>query len=86
MLLSGSIDHLCIVQQFPDKMLTITAAVPHIFPVKRAVAAETDCAAVSTVKQKSVLLMFCGWQPAKIKCLIWEEYGFLQLYKRFLNG
>lgn len=36
--------------------------------------------------QKNVLFMFCGRQPNKIKCLIWEGDGFLLLYKRLLDG
>lgn len=36
--------------------------------------------------QKNVLFMFCGRQPTKIKCLVWEGDGFLLLYKRLLDG
>ena len=30
--------------------------------------------------------MFCGRQPTKIKCLVWEGDGFLLLYKRLQDG
>ncbi len=36
--------------------------------------------------QKNVLFMFCGRQPTKIKCPIWEGDGFLLPYKRLLDG
>ena len=36
--------------------------------------------------QKNVLFMFYGRIPAKIKCLVWEEDGFLLLYKRLQDG
>ena len=36
--------------------------------------------------QKNVLFMFCGRKLDKIKCLIWEDDGFLLLYKRLLDG
>ena len=36
--------------------------------------------------QKTVLFMFCGRRPDKIKCLNWEGAGFLLLYKRLLDG
>ncbi len=36
--------------------------------------------------QKNDLFMFCGRKPDKVKCLIWEEDGFLLLYKQLLDG
>ena len=32
------------------------------------------------------LFMFCGIKSDRIKCLVWENDGFLLLYKRLENG
>lgn len=36
--------------------------------------------------EKNVLFLFCGRRGDRIKGLLWEESGFLLLYKRFENG
>lgn len=36
--------------------------------------------------EKNVLFLFCGRRGDRIKCLLWEDNGFLLLYKRFENG
>uniref|UniRef100_UPI0006CF37A0 IS66 family insertion sequence element accessory protein TnpB n=1 Tax=Cellulosilyticum ruminicola TaxID=425254 RepID=UPI0006CF37A0 len=33
-----------------------------------------------------ILFMFCGKRADRIKCLLWEEDGFLLLYKRLEAG
>ena len=36
--------------------------------------------------RKDVLFLFCGRRGDRIKCLLWEDTGFLLLYKRFEKG
>ena len=36
--------------------------------------------------EKNVLFLFCGRRGDRIKALLWENSGFLLLYKRFENG
>lgn len=36
--------------------------------------------------QKDVLFLFCGRSPTRLKGLVWEGDGFLQLYKRCEAG
>ena len=36
--------------------------------------------------EKNVLFLFCGRRGDRIKALLWEDTGFLLLYKRFENG
>lgn len=36
--------------------------------------------------EKDVLFLFCGRRGDRIKCLLWEDTGFLLLYKRFEKG
>ena len=36
--------------------------------------------------EKNVLFLFCGRRGDRIKCLLWEDTGYLLLYKRFEKG
>ena len=36
--------------------------------------------------EKNVLFLFCGKRGDRIKALLWEETGFLLLYRRFEGG
>ena len=35
--------------------------------------------------EKDVLFLFCGRRGDRTKCLLWEDTGFLLLYKSLLN-